>query len=327
MIGGLLMTSAPQVSSSYIDLAVEAHALLRGESQTDIDGVEERVEQLTHSRLHHIIIRTAAGADVLNRPVGSYVTIESPPLKLYDVSVKNEIVTALAAALGAMIRDKVDLQPDDTVLLVGLGNWRAAADAVGPKFIACSPVTRQFSRYAPQALPPGTRPCCGIAPGVLGATGLETSEVVRGIVNHAHPALIIVADALAANNVDRIGCTIQLGNTGIQPGSGIGNARQALNQETLGVPVIALGCPTIVNASVIARQLLQAYGQSRHLSLDSEEIAELIRQSLAFHGGDLAVTPKEIDDIAANSARIMADGVAAALFPHLSPEDIALYIP
>jgi spore protease len=320
------MSSIVPPRTPYIDLAVEAHALLRGEGQTEIAGVEERVETLTHIQVHHIIIRTEGGAQALNRPIGSYVTIESPPLKIHDAEVKEEIITAISRHLPEIIAEKIALQPEDTVLLVGLGNWRATADAIGPRFIEFSPITRQFSQYAPDALVPGMRPCCGIAPGVLGITGLETLEVIQGIVEKVKPALLIVADALAANNIDRIGCTIQLGNTGIQPGAGIGNARYALNQESLGIPVMALGCPTIVNSSVIARQLLEAYCQKSAIPFQAELLPPLIEERLAFHGGDLAVTPKEIDDIVINTAKILAAGVAASLFPSVSPGDIELYV-
>jgi spore protease len=169
------------------------------------------------------------------------------------------------------------------------------------------------------------RPVCAIAPGVLGITGLETQEVIKGIVNNVQPALLVVVDALAAQNVDRIGNSIQMSNTGIQPGGGIGNMRHALNMETLGIPVIAVGCPTIVNASIIAQQAIKKYCLDTGMMYNDLKSLNSIKDILSYFGGSLAVTPKEIDDIIENSARIMSMGIARSLFPGISQEQLELY--
>ena len=169
------------------------------------------------------------------------------------------------------------------------------------------------------------RPTCGIAPGVLGITGLETFEVIKGIVDSVQPALLIVVDALAAQNVERIGTTIQMSNTGIQPGSGIGNARHAITQEDLGVPVIAIGCPTIVNAAVIADQAVRKFCLDSGAMYDEIRSRNSIQEIVSFYGGSLGVTPKEIDEIIENTARIMAMGVAVSIFPGISEEQLELY--
>ena len=219
--------------------------------------VKEDIEQLKHIKVTTITILNASGAEKMGRPIGTYITIESPPLKINDPYVRDEIVAQMEKSMQTLFGDY--LKPQDTVLLVGLGNWRAVADALGPKFIEYSPITRHYHSYFPDALVEGMRPSCGIAPGVLGITGLETFEVIQGIVEKVKPALLVVVDALAAQSVSRIGTSIQMSNTGIQPGSGVGNARHALRQEDLGIPVIAIGCPTIVNAAIIANEAVKSF--------------------------------------------------------------------
>lgn len=306
-----------------VDLAVEARDLLRGSSQQEIPGVEEETEKMENIKIHTITIKDEIGAEAMGRPQGIYVTIESPPLKINDPYVKEDIIQAMEKSM-KILSDQF-LKAGDTVLLVGLGNWRATADSLGPKFIQYSPITRHYHHYAPEALVEGMRPVCGIAPGVLGITGLETLEVIKGIVNNVQPALLVVVDALAAQNVDRIGSSIQMSNTGIQPGGGIGNMRHALNIETLGIPVIAIGCPTIVNASIIAQQAIKKYCLDTGMMYNDLKSVNSIKDVLSYFGGSLAVTPKEIDDIIENSARIMSMGIAKSLFPGISQEQLELY--
>ncbi|MGI5911970.1 MAG: GPR endopeptidase [Syntrophomonadaceae bacterium] len=307
----------------FVDMAIEARDLVRGAINQEIPGVREDVEQLNHIKITTITILNQIGAEKMGRPIGTYVTIESPPLKINDPYVKDEIVKSIEKSMHTLIGDY--LKPQDTVLLVGLGNWRAVADALGPKFIEYSPITRHYHHYAPDALVQGMRPTCGIAPGVLGITGLETYEVIKGIVEKIKPALLVVVDALAAQNVQRIGCSIQMSNTGIQPGSGVGNARHAIRQEDLGVPVIAIGCPTIVNAGIIANQAVKNFCINSGAIFNENLSLNTIKEILNPFGGSLGVTPKEIDEIIENSARIISMGVASSLFPGVSQEQLELY--
>lgn len=307
----------------YVDMAVEAHALLRGDADTEVPGVREQVEQKEHCRVVTIDILNAEGAQRMGRPQGSYITIEAPPLKINDPYVQAEVTEAIKAALARMLEGI--LKPQDTVLLVGLGNRNVVADSLGPRFIEYSPITRHYYHHAPEALVEGMRPSCGIAPGVLGITGLETFEVIRGIVEKAQPALVITVDSLAAQDVRRIGNSIQICNTGIQPGGGVNNAREAIDREGLGVPVIAIGCPTIVNAALIAQQAVKSFCVDSGLSFNEIRAVNVIRDILAFYQGDLAVTPKEVDDIIKYTARTIAQGVGAALFPHIEPEQLEMY--
>jgi spore protease len=306
-----------------VDLAVEAHALLRGATGQEVKGVEEKVEKMEDIKTTYITIQNQQAAQVMGRPPGTYITIESPPLKIKDPYVKQEIIEAMDKGLKVLIGDK--LKPGQVVLLVGLGNWRATPDALGPKFIQYSPITRHYHLYAPQALVEGMRPTCGIAPGVMGITGLETFEVIKGVVDTIKPAVMIVVDSLASQNVERIGTSIQMANTGIQPGAGIGNARHALTQEGLGVPVIAIGCPTIVNAAVISSQAVKKFCEKSGLTYNEVMSNNAIKEVLSIYGGNLSVTPKEIDDIIENTARIISMGVATNLFPGISQEQLELY--
>lgn len=307
----------------HLDLAVEARDLIRGTRNVEISGVEEEVAELTHVKVTNIKINTEQAAKDMGRPIGQYITIECPPLKINDPYVKDEIIETMGTYIKPLFNNK--LSDTDTVLLVGLGNWRATADALGPKFIEYSPITRHYYQYDPEALVEGMRPSCGIAPGVLGITGLETAEVIKGIVERVKPGVIIVIDALAAQNVERIGTTIQMSNTGIRPGGGIGNKRQELSEESLGVPVIAIGCPTIVNAAIIADQAIKKYCLNSGAMFNETQSLDSIKEVLSFFAGGLSVTPKEIDEIIENSARIISMGVAQAIFPNISIEQLELY--
>ncbi len=307
-----------------IDLAVEARDLIRGEKDVEIAGVKEDIKNLEHIKVTTISILNESGAQEMGRPVGTYVTIESPPLKIKNPYVNTEIIQSIQESMANLWGNY--LKPQDTVLLVGLGNWHATADSLGPKFIEYSPITRHYHEHAPDALVEGMRPTCGIAPGVLGITGLETFEVIKGIVEKVKPSLVIAVDALAAQNVNRIGTTIQMSNTGIQPGAGVGNARHALNQEGLGVPVIAIGCPTIVNASIIAGQAIKKFCLHSGAMYDDFKARDSIKEILSYFGGTLGVTPQEIDEIIENVAQVMAVGIGNSLFPHISEEQLDLYV-
>ena len=305
-----------------IDLAVEAHELLRGAADEEVPGVIEQVRQGEYVKVNTIIIKDENGAKRMGKPVGTYVTIESPPLKINDPYVKSEIIEVMEKSMHSLLGNR--LKPGDTVLLVGLGNWQATPDSLGPKFIEYSPITRHYHQHAPQALVEGMRPVCGIAPGVLGITGLETFEVIKGVVENVKPAAMVVVDALAATNVDRIGTTIQMANTGIQPGAGVGNARVALTEEALGIPVIAIGCPTIVNASIIAHEAIRKFCLNSGAMFNDIQAVEATKAVLSRFGGNLGVTPQEIDDIVENTSRILAMGVGNHCFRH-SAGTVELY--
>lgn len=310
-----------------LDLALEAHELLRGATKREIPGVEEKKESYDNAEVTIVTILNETGEKMLGKPIGKYVTIEAPSIRFHDPAVHDEITAIFAKYLS----DLLPLSPTDTVLVVGLGNWNATPDSLGPQVVDRTYVTRHLHQVAPEELPKGARPVCAISPGVLGITGIETAEIIIGVINHVKPAAIIAIDALAAGDVSRIATTIQLADTGITPGSGIGNNRKELSKKTLNIPVIAVGVPTIVHAGTIAFDAVNKVfdnledDQNFAKCLDSipvDGIQKKISAVLDPYGSGLMVTPKDIDDLIDNTAKIIAKGMQSALFPTLKNSDI-----
>jgi spore protease len=317
-----------QKLTPYMDLAVEAHDLLRGDTGHEIGGVRHQQSRFAHGNVTTITILNEEGEKSMGRPKGTYVTLDSVELRHNNWEAHKNITKNFAEALKKMIAD-FSLTPSDPVLVVGLGNWNATPDALGPKVVNTMMVTRHMFQYAPEELTGGLRPVSILAPGVLGITGIETAEIIQGVVEKVGPKLVIAVDALAAGNVDRIASTIQLANTGISPGSGIGNQRKGINQQTMGVPVIAIGIPTVVNAIVIAFQLfghLLENNPTLNQSLTDEEMEKAIHQVLGSFGTHLTVTPKEIDELISTTARVIASGLNQALHIAINPNDYAMYL-
>jgi spore protease len=220
-----------------------------------------------------------------------------------------------------------------------LGNWNVTPDAVGPKVVEKVLVTRHIFEYVPEQVDERMRQICAVAPGVLGITGIETGEIVKGIVDRVKPDLVIAIDALASRKTDRIGNTIQIADTGINPGSGVGNKRMGLTKETLGVPTLAIGVPTVVFAHTIGRDSLemliaefeeQASSNNNFAQFlngfDEEHLDRLVGEVLTEGLGDLVVTPKEIDVLIDDAAGIIADGINLAIHNGLSLEDVSRYL-
>jgi len=313
-----------------VDLALEAHELARGRTGREIPGVAVHRETYPHATVTIVRVLDERAETVMGKPRGTYVTIEAPVMRENNRQAHREVVRTVGAQLASLLRINDDAQ----VLLVGLGNWHATPDSLGPKVVDYSLITRHLYRYAPQELKGGIRPVCAIAPGVLGTTGIETSEIIRGLVEKIQPALIIAIDALAAQNVNRIATTVQMADTGIQPGSGVGTMpRAGINRETMGTEVIAMGVPTVVRADTIARDALQHYlmrqatiANRPYQPPNREFVDEVVEGVLAPFGAHLMVTPKEIDELIENAARILAGGIAAALHRSLTAEEYCSYL-
>ena len=201
------------------------------------------------------------------------------------------------------------------MLVVGLGNEYVTPDSLGPKVTKDIEVTRHVIKYMPQYVEEGTRPISAISPGVLGTTGIETLEILEGIVEKVKPKLIIVIDALASRSIERISSTIQLSDTGIVPGAGVGNTRKELSQNTLGIPVIALGIPTVVENAVLVNEALDLFitklqedGRSNDYlnELQQKDNYEEIKEALNPGDYNMIVTPKEIDELIENMKDIVA---------------------
>lgn len=231
-----------------IDLALEARDLVRGATNQEIPGVIEEKQDFPYGTVTIIKILDRKAESLMGKPQGTYITIEAPELKTNSPDARNSVADVLAQHLKNLLR----IADNATVLIIGLGNWQATPDALGPTVVRDSLITRHLHIHMPQMVQ-NYRPVCAFAPGVLGITGIETAEIIKGIVEKVRPSLIIAVDALAATNISRLGTTIQISDTGIEPGSGVNNKRVGVNFQTMGIPVVAIGVPTVVNASIIAK--------------------------------------------------------------------------
>ena len=307
-----------------LDLALEAHDLLRGERGGEVPGVKLTEEQEALASIKVITIMNSQGSEIMQKPPGTYITISSDSFTLNNHSVRQEMAVILAKQLQKIIPLKDLKQP---VLIVGLGNRQATPDSLGPRVAEKIMATRHLFGHAPQQILEGVRPVSTLAPGVLGTTGIESAEMVKAVVEHIRPSLVIAIDALAAGDASRIGTTIQICDTGINPGAGVGNNRPGLYEKFLGVPVLAIGVPTVVKAKIIAHHALQDFWdllnnhsvvRKNQFSLPQPVLAQLIEDALAPYQNNLEVTPKEIDDLINNCAVIIAEALRLSLHPNMN---------
>jgi len=239
-----------------LDLALEAHDVIRGERGGEIPGVSLSEDSFNVANVKTVTVLDQRGASIIGKPPGKYITIESDVLRVNNKTSHRQLSQILMQKLKEILPFKTE---NDSVLIVGLGNWNATPDALGPQVVEKTMATRHLYGKVPEELTNGLRSVSAIAPGVLGTTGIETAEIIKGIVEKTSPNVLITIDALAAGNVSRIGTTIQIADTGINPGSGVGNKRAVINQETIGIPVIAIGVPTVVHAGVIANDIIENF--------------------------------------------------------------------
>lgn len=314
-----------------IDMALEAHDIVRGDTGQEIPGVKMDKQSYPNAEVTVINVMDVAAEKIMGKPVGTYITIDAPEIRQNNKQIHNEIAEVLAKQLSPMLK----IGPDASVLIVGLGNWNATPDALGPRVVNYTLVTRHLKKYAPKDLSGGLRPVSALAPGVLGITGIETAEIIKGVVEKSKPDLIIAVDALAAQSSDRIATSIQLADTGISPGSGIGNQRMGINRESMGVPVIAIGVPTVVNAAVIAHSTLDHFLQQLATNpvvspavkeLNPITMEQIIKSVLGNYSTNLMVTPKEIDDLINSISKIIAGGISISLHPSVDPEEFHMYL-
>jgi spore protease len=324
------------------DLAIEAHELikeneLKGSAQQvrEPSGVEVENAGDDEIKITRVRVTSPAGEESIGKPMGNYITLEVPRLKENDQELYENTCKALAKELVSII----NLRDDTTILIVGLGNWNVTPDSLGPKVVSSVMVTRHLLQYVPEQVDEGVRPVCAVAPGVLGITGIETGEIVRGIVDRVRPDLIIAIDALASRKMERVSTTIQIADTGIAPGSGVGNKRMELSRQTLGVPVIAIGVPMVVDAATMANDTIdlvldsmikQAPQDSQFYrtlkDMDREEKYSLIREILSPYIGNLIVTPKEIDELVDRVSKVIANGLNIALHQGITLNDVNRYV-
>lgn len=286
----------------------------------EIDGIETNVREEGNVKITEVKVTNENGANSIGKPIGSYITIDIKKLKVATDKEIENYGNILSGELKKLIDSHSAKQ--DEILVVGLGNLYVTPDSLGPKVINEIDVTRHILKYMPEVLEEGTRSVSAISPGVLGTTGMETLEIVTGIVENVKPKLIIVIDALASRSMDRISSSIQLSDTGIVPGAGVGNTRKELSQNTLNIPVIALGIPTVVESAVLVNDCLnlfitklqeEAKSNDYLNKLKQQDNYEEIKEALIPNDYNMIVTPKEIDDLIENMKDVVARGINFAV--------------
>ena len=275
------------------DLAAEAHEISKGKAK-EIDGVLSNSQQFEDLEITTVEVTNERGAAAIEKSIGKYITITVPDIKYSQQSYEKA-----SAALATEIKLLGNMTKETKTLVVGLGNYDVTPDRIGCLTVSQIMVTHHMKKHAPEIFGDEISSVCAISPGVLGTTGMESSDIVKSIADNLKPDLVIVIDALAAADYSRIGTTIQLSDAGIQPGAGIGNNRNALNKASLGIPVIAVGTPTVVDASAITN------GENTE---------------------PLMVTPRDIDLIVKKCSKAIASGINLALQDSMTLSEIEEYV-
>lgn len=319
------------------DLALEAQEIIRKQTAAELPGVVSEDLQEDGIAINRLEIESEQAAQQLGKSRGRYLTFEVPGLRRKDAALQDRVSEILARELVHFLPLPQNLQ--EAVLIAGLGNWNVTPDSLGPKVIEDLLVTRHAVGMGQKILGEGFRAVCALSPGVLGTTGIETGEIIAALVNRVKPSLVIVIDALAARRLERLHTTIQVADSGISPGSGVGNNRLGINRQTVGVPVVAIGVPTVVDASTIASEAFDALAEhfkkeARGVALsnafkdfDWDQRRLLITEVLEpYAGGRLMVTPKETDAFIEDMAYIIAGGLNSALHPRIHSEGSEKYL-
>ena len=272
------------------DLALETTERFK-EENTEIRGVEIQEDYDEEKDVRTTVVRivTENGAKAMGRPQGTYITIEAPDLSVPDEDYHREISEEISKHLKQLI----DLKKEKSILVVGLGNAGITADALGPHVVENLRMTRHIIReYGLRGIDhEKMHRVSGIVPGVMAQTGMETAEIIQGVVAETKPDVVVAIDALAARSVRRLNRTIQITDTGIHPGSGVGNHRTGITSDNIGVPVIAVGVPTVIDAATIIGDVTKDY------------------ENIPKHLSDMYVTPKDIDENIRITAEIIAESI------------------
>lgn len=281
------------------DLALEKRELLGREEP---EGVESEESDQGGVKFTKIRVINEKGSEALGKPIGTYITAEIPELMKNPVT-DEDMIEAVAAQLRSL------LPKDGSILAVGLGNTRITPDAVGPKSISMVLATRHIGKELSDEIGLGElRSVAGFVPGVLGRTGLEAAESVKGLVGAVSPSAIIVVDALAARKLSRLGTTIQISDIGIIPGSGVGNARKEITEHSVGVPVISVGIPTVVDVGTLVADLT---GSNSEIPSESR---------------DMIITPREIDIVIERASELIGMSINKALQPDISVDEMMMLV-
>lgn len=229
------------------DIALHNQQLVQdGQNQSQLDGVIIKEKEENGIRISYVEV-TEKGEEIIAKKKGKYLTLEVVGIRQQDSKLQEEVEKVFANEFSRFLKES-GIKEDASCLVVGLGNWNVTPDALGPQVCENLLITRHLFELQPESVEAGYRPVSSIVPGVMGLTGIETSDIIKGVVEKTKPDFLIVIDALAARSIERVNATIQVSDTGIHPGSGVGNKRKELSQETLGCPVFAIGVPTVVDA-------------------------------------------------------------------------------
>lgn len=303
------------------DLAFEARDFyFRGQSVKSIEGIKFETEESDHYKITRVKIETKEASEQLKKPVGNYITIHS---KHITTGLFTEALSEILAGELSKIMPKRN--KNSLVFAAGLGNDKVTPDAIGPKVVSELIVTRHIFNSSPEDIS-YLNPLCALAPGVLGITGIETAEIFRSVTDKVKPDFIIAIDALASASSLNVGTTIQLSDTGINPGSGVNNRRSALNKETLGVPVIVIGVPTVSDSCCAAAEVLRNEALKENPVISEESADKLAENILSDYSGQMMVTPKNIDAIVSRASVIISRAVNMAVHPELSYTDVTDYV-
>ena len=279
------------------------------EKEGKIEGVSsENINVNDKIKVTKVIVLNEQGKEKIGKEVGTYITIE---IKEIEVINQEELEKA-SKILSGQIQELI--KPYKSILVVGLGNIDTTVDSIGPKVIKDLKITRHLKKYAPDLVDKNAKELSGIAPGVLGTTGIETQEILKGIVEKVNPDVIIAIDALISRDISRLFKTIQISNTGIIPGAGLGNTRKEISEKTMGVPVIAIGVPTLVEAATIVADSIELIANQfeefeQLKNATKEDKYRLMKAVLEPSKFNLTVTPKEVDDLVDNMKLIIAHGI------------------
>ena len=279
------------------------------EKEGKIEGISsENINVNDKIKVTKVRVLNEQGKEKIGKEVGTYITIEIKEIEVINEEELEKVSKILSGQIQELIK------PYKSILVVGLGNIDTTVDSIGPKVIKDLKITRHLKKYAPDLVDKNAKELSGIAPGVLGTTGIETQEILKGIVEKVNPDVIIAIDALISRDISRLFKTIQISNTGITPGAGVGNTRKEISRKTMGVPVIAIGVPTLVEAATIVADSIELIANQfeefeQLKNATKEDKYRLMKAVLEPSKFNLTVTPKEVDDLVDNMKLIIAHGI------------------
>ncbi len=304
------------------DMAVERRDLYRKANniEDEIDGIECEEEEIEDIKITRVSVTNETGQTALQKPIGNYITIDVKKINNIETEKEDKIVEVIAKELAKVVDQHI--QKNEEIMIVGLGNLYSTPDSLGSRVVNEVEITRHIKLYLPQYIDENTRAISAISPGVLGTTGIESAEIIRGIVDKVKPKMIIAIDSLCSKSVSRINKSIQISDTGIVPGGGVGNARDELSEKTLGIPVVALGVPTVVEMASITNDCLDLFIEDLQKKAESNDVLnklkdednyERIKNALIPNDYNFIVTPKEIDELIDSMKDIISRGINEAL--------------